>query len=259
MTTALTTVKPATTAVTTAEDDPFLEYSKAGGGTIVGELLKFAKGDYLAGQDNREIPIGTRLIANMDTLETGWVCWVDGKPADHRMGLVAEGFAPAWRKDLGDNDKSLWALDDKGNPRDPWQKTEHIVLADPRDGTLYTFVTSSVGGRNALRDLCCDYAHGRRQHPDKHPVIELGVDSYQHTNKQLGRIKTPMFTIAGWCPKDSIELQSSQAIGHQAATQAQLPQRMAPPREEMPREEMPPWPDNSGDPGPGFEPDYTPW
>jgi hypothetical protein len=129
--------KPNPTAVaTTDENDPFAAYGKAGGGMIVGELLKFAKGDYLAGQDAREIPIGTRLIASMETLETGWVCWRDGKPAEHRMGLVVEHFTPAWRKDLGDLDKAFWDRDDKGEPRDPWQRTENLQLADPRDGKI---------------------------------------------------------------------------------------------------------------------------
>jgi hypothetical protein len=252
--TSLATVKPATTAITTTnENDPFLAYSKAGGGAIVGELLKFAKGDYFAGQDSREIPIGTRLVANMDTLETGWVRWDDGKPTETRMGLVAEGFVPAWRKDLGDTDKNLWSFDDKGTPRDPWQRTVNIQFADPSDGKIYTLSTSSVGGGNALRDLSGDYAHGRRQHPNEHPVIELGVDSYQHSNKQLGRIKTPTFVIVGWYPKDSVELQPSQPASH-LATESPPQRRIAPP----PREEAP-WHEHPGDPGPGFEPDYTPW
>src|SRR5262249_12544648 len=137
---------------------------------------KFAKGDYFAGQDNRLIPIGTKLVANMDTLETGWVYWQDGKPAEHRMGLVAEHFTPAWRKDLGDLDKSLWARDEKGEPRDPWQRTESVQFADPRDGKVFTFVTSSVGGRNATQGLSADFANKRRHHLDEYPVIELGVD-----------------------------------------------------------------------------------
>jgi hypothetical protein len=241
-TTAL--AKPATTAVATnTEDDPFLAYGKAGGGTIVGELLKFAKGDYLAGQDSREIPIGTRLVANMDSLETGWVCWQDGRPAEYRMGLVVEHFTPAWRKDLGDLDKNLWVRDEKGEPRDPWQRTENIQFADPSDGKIYTFSTSSVGGRNALRDLCTDYANKRRQHPNEHPVIELGVDSYQHSNKQLGRIKTPTFVIVGWHAKDSVNLQPSQAAAH-LTTETPSPQRRIAP----PREEAPPW-EHPGDPG----------
>jgi hypothetical protein len=250
-TTAL--AKTATTAVATStEEDPFLAYAKAGGGTIVGELLKFAKGDYLAGQDSRESPTGTRLVACMDTLETGWVFWDGGKPAQLCMGRVAEHFTPAWRKDLGDLDKSLWARDDRGEARDPWQRTENLQLADPRDGKIYTFSTSSVGGRNALRDLCTDYANKRRQHPKDHPVIKLGVDSYMHSNKQLGRIKTPLFVIVGWHAKDSVELQPAQAVGN-----APRPQLAAPPREEVP-----PW-EPSGDPG--YDPanftkmDDVPW
>ena len=35
---------------------------------IVGQLLKFTKGSFLAGQDNKKVPNGTQLIANMDEL-----------------------------------------------------------------------------------------------------------------------------------------------------------------------------------------------
>jgi hypothetical protein len=250
MTTAL--VKQNTTAVATSAEDPFDAYAKAGGGEIEGTLLKFVKGDYLAGRENREIPTGTRLIANMEKLKTGYVRWDNGKPVDHRMGLVAEGFVPPWRRDLGDNDKNMWAVNDAGIPQDPWQKTEHLVLADPQTGAIYTLVISSGGGRDATRDLCTDYAHGRRQHPDSHPVIELGVDSYQHPNKQVGRVKVPTFRIVGWCRKDLTELQPSQAANHLTAETP--PQRRVAP----PREEAPPWLEHPDDPGRDFN-DDIPW
>ena len=57
---------------------------------IEGDLLKFVQGDYFAGQDNREIPLGTKLVARMDTLAIGWLRWQDNAPGDdERMGLVA--------------------------------------------------------------------------------------------------------------------------------------------------------------------------
>jgi hypothetical protein len=48
------------------------------GGTshIEGDLLKFTKGDYFAGKNNDDIPIGTRLIVDMDSLQI----WVGALP-----------------------------------------------------------------------------------------------------------------------------------------------------------------------------------
>jgi hypothetical protein len=196
---------PTSTAVSTAGSNPWLEYGAAvGASDIVGDLLKFSKGDFLAGQDNREIAPGTRLIANMDSLEVGWIRWEDNRPADRQMGRCAEGFKPPKRNELGDNDKSLWALDDSGSPRDPWQFSNHLVLADPEDdGQIYTFATSSKGGLTAIGALCSTYGQAMRQHPDEWPIVELDVGSYAHSNKSYGRIKFPIFEVVGWAPKDN--------------------------------------------------------
>ncbi len=158
--------KPSSTAVSATESNPWLEYGAAvGASDITGDLLKFCKGDFLAGQDNREIAVGTRLIANMDSLEIGWIKWENSRPVDRRMGRFAEGFKSAKRNELGDDDKALWAADDDGSPRDPWQFSNHLILADPDDGQLYTFATSSKGGLTAIGALCSAYGQAMRQHP----------------------------------------------------------------------------------------------
>ena len=56
---------------------------------IVGQLLKFAKGRWFAGQNNEEIEEGTQLIVDMTTLTVGWQKWQDDKPVDNHMGLVS--------------------------------------------------------------------------------------------------------------------------------------------------------------------------
>jgi hypothetical protein len=230
-TTAISTIKSNTLATNTStEIDPFLAYGEGGGGAITGELLKFSKGDFFSGRDNKMNAAGTRLVANMDSLESGWVRWDSGKPVEYRMVRIAKGFTPAQRRDLGDNDRNLWTFDEDGNPRDPWQKTENVVLADPRDGTVYTFTTSSVGGREAVQKLAVDYARARQRHPDKWPVIELGVETYVHTNKTFGRIKTPKFTIV-----DFVEKGSTAPYRAPADTEA------------------PPWGNEDGDPGFGAD------
>jgi hypothetical protein len=87
---------------------------------IAGTILKFAKGDFYAGKENEPVPFGTRFVFNPDLLAIGYLCWKGGKVVDAHMGLVAEDYRPPRRQDLGDNDSSMWEVDDKGVPRDPW-------------------------------------------------------------------------------------------------------------------------------------------
>src|SRR6185503_20383716 len=72
--------------------NPFEEIGQQAPRRIIGQLLKFSKGDYLYGQENDELPMGSKLIANMDQLLRGWIKWADNKPAEQVMGLVVEGF-----------------------------------------------------------------------------------------------------------------------------------------------------------------------
>jgi hypothetical protein len=171
--------------------------------SIEGMLLRFSKGDYLAGQDSEEVPLGTRFTAVMDSLSVGWVCWQANAPIEQRMGLVVEGFQPARRNDLGDHDKASWERDNDGEPRDPWQFTNYLILHKVDGGEVFTFTTSSKGGLGAIGELAKAYGKTMRQRPGQYPVIELDVGSYQHRDRSLGRIKYPVFKIVDWMAKDS--------------------------------------------------------
>ena len=106
------------------------------------------------------------------------------------------------RSDLGDHDKDRWEVDNEGQPRDPWQFTNYLILHDAESGEVYTFATASKGGLGAIGELCKAYGKAMRQKPDQYPVIELDVGSYQHRDRSLGRIKFPIFKIVGWIAKD---------------------------------------------------------
>lgn len=191
--------------------DYYEEYGRqASSRPIVGKLLKFSKGDYLAGQDNEEFEEGTELVACMDTLQVGWVKWVDSSPVDQRMGLLMEGHKPEKRGELGDSDEDQWEVDEQsGKPRDPWQFANQLILRpldwSGEDDELYTFVTQSKGGVSAIGNLCKYYGREMRQRPGDYPVIKLEVDSYMHSNKQFGRIKVPLLTpTEDWVAKDPV-------------------------------------------------------
>jgi hypothetical protein len=74
-----------------------------------GELLKFSKGEYLAPNDEL-IEVGTACIAHMPGLHVGWQKWENGKPVQQEIGVVAEGYRPPNRSDLGNTDPSAWEV-----------------------------------------------------------------------------------------------------------------------------------------------------
>jgi len=172
---------------------------------IVGRLLKFNKfGEFRAGQEEEEIKRGTALAAYMPSLAVGYVRWEDSKPAEIIMGPVGEGFVPPPRSELGHLDQSKWDTFDDGRPRDPWQRSNSLILVDLEDEELFTFNTSSKGGRSAIGELA--KVHGKHigRKPDEVPIIELDVGSYQHRNRSFGEIRFPIFKVTGWISIDKL-------------------------------------------------------
>ena len=215
------------TDVANPSSNPFLDYADAiTHKNIVGELLKFAKGDWLCGQDNTEVPHGTEFVVNMDELLVGWIRWQDNKPTDHIMGKVTKNYKPPLRNTLGDNDQNEWEVDDAGKPRDPWSPSNYMLMKGVADGELYTFAGGSRGGLDAVAQLCKAYGEGMRMHPNEYPVVALGGGSYPHKNKAYGRIKTPEFKLVGWQSKDVFQPDLGEAV--EEAYDAPKPVKPAP-------------------------------
>src|SRR5262249_32776448 len=124
---------------TTSHTDPFEEYANA----IVarGKFLKFVKGDFFAGKENEEIPLGTKFVALMAQLTVGWIHWRDGMPDDKRMGLLTECYKPPLRSELGDTDKTSWESDNNGEEQDPTQYTNELPMRRVDTGEVYVFST----------------------------------------------------------------------------------------------------------------------
>src|SRR5262245_14317654 len=123
-------------ALTTYAPDAFEAYANAvAPRTIIGTLLRFSKGDYVAGEEGKEIHLGSIFTANVDELLAGWIKWFGGKPVEHVMVRVAEGVASPKREELGDSDSCRWETDSAGVlPRDPWQFTNYLPLLNEQGG-----------------------------------------------------------------------------------------------------------------------------
>ena len=165
---------------------------------IEGDLLRFNKlGEWIAGQEEEEIPEGTELVMGVNTFKVGWIKWEDNRPVDSRMGLLSEGFRPAAREDLGDTDEEQWETDDDDKPRDPWQRTDQVLLKDLSDGRVFTFAPSSKSGKSAIGEVAG--AYGDRVQ-DGHeaaemPIVRLMSSHYKH--KKYGKVMVPVFELTG--------------------------------------------------------------
>src|SRR5215468_1491885 len=127
--------------------NPFEQYAdQADNQYLLGPMLKFNKGDYVIGRDAEECP-EKELVAIMPGLLHGWILWEDGFPVDHRMGLMMEGHALPARDTLSHHDKTLWERDGDKPPRDPWQESFYLPVISVNAENVYTFATSSDGGR----------------------------------------------------------------------------------------------------------------
>jgi hypothetical protein len=159
------------------------------------KLLKFNKGIYECGESI--IPQKTRFVAHC----VGWVkCWikfVDKKCVDRKMFRVADGKRVPDREELDDNDRNRWPMgpDDK-TPSDPWVY-QYLLPMEDETGELVVFVTSSVGGKRAVADLCKSYARRvKRTGVSAQPVIAL--DQALMPTKAWGDVPRPHFEIVGW-------------------------------------------------------------
>lgn len=185
------------TAVAPASDRNWAEEygNEAFQSNIVGDLLKFNKGEWLVGQDETEMPLGTELIAAMHLLQSGWIRWEDGKPVEILMGFRAEGFRPAVRESLGYTDKSQWG-ELNGKIIDPWRRTDTLLLADPSDGRVFTFSPSSDGGLQAIKALTKEYGSHIRETSNEIPIVKLGSTWYKHP--EYGKTYKPVLELVGW-------------------------------------------------------------
>lgn len=202
----LPATKPTTAGAVTSHDptNVFATYGESASTRPIGEFLKFTKGDWFAGADNKIIKQGTKMIVQMYQFRTGWQRWEDQRPTDQESGLLIEGYRPPRRADLGDLDKERWEVDETtGLPRDPWQFFNSVPMSDGK--LIYNFVTSSRGGIEALGDLCKIFGKVYRVEPNKLPIVALGFSGYWHSNRQFGFIKKPQFALTGWADRSKYD------------------------------------------------------
>ncbi len=173
--------------------------------SVVGRLIKFSKdGAFIMQDDGQAIPEKDEFISLAGQTMIGWVKFGEaGEPPDRVMGLLYHGFVMPARETLGDLDPTQWEEGLDGQPADPWQHHQYLVLQNTRTSELSTFVTSSKTGRRAVGNLLRHYDRMRKSHPNELPVIRLSTGGFQHRDDRVGWVKTPTFIVVGHAPRDS--------------------------------------------------------
>jgi hypothetical protein len=184
----------------TGISDPYLAFSAAESGQeLLGDMVRYSKGDWLAGANKTEIPAGSEFLAAVDCLVVGWQRWLGKQQVEKRLGRLSDGFVEPVREDLGHTDESMWESDAEGRPLDPWAKTRMLPMKRLSDGVLFTLVLNGKGrSGEAIGRLVGAYGRSRHRDTD-YPIIRLMSDSYEH--RQYGRIKYPILPLVGWRPR----------------------------------------------------------
>jgi hypothetical protein len=177
---------------------------------IVGKLLRYQKGVFVAGageDEDDEVELGTRMVVNIDNILHGWQRWEDNRIVDTDMGLLVKAFQPKRREDLSfppdaSGKNADWPENSDGKSADPWQFFFIVLMKDADSGQLYTFSTCSQGGRSALGKMLVKAVEHMQEDNSMYPVVELGSESYKHSNPAYGRVHKPTFNIVDWSPID---------------------------------------------------------
>jgi hypothetical protein len=158
---------------------------------IRGQLIKFVDGDWMP-TNSTTLMNGRHLLATATV--AAWVRWADSRPAEYIVRRPHEDLPR--RNELGHLDKAHWAIDSRGAPKDPFQNTRFTQLLDAGTAEVFTFSTSSEGGRIAVNELGSAIRRKRSiSGRNLIPVVELIHAPFKTHH---GMKKRPLLKIIGW-------------------------------------------------------------
>jgi hypothetical protein len=82
-----------------------------------------------------------------------------------------------------------------GQPKDVWQNTRFVYLADLQTASVNTFTNSTAGARSAYSELARSVSNRRTAHPGILPVVELASAEMK---TKVGTKLRPHFKIIDW-------------------------------------------------------------
>jgi hypothetical protein len=168
-----------------------LRESVSGLALFPGEWIKFRKGSWLVGQEDRAASLTEPYIAHMGEILIGWTKIVDSVVIKRIAGRIADKFRAPMREQLDDEDLI-------GTPNDRWKPMTAMILRDATS-EIYTFTSLSLSGRTAVNQLIDRYLRKCHSFPGKMPAVLLSVGT-GYSKKHNSEYPVPLFKIVGWDP-----------------------------------------------------------
>jgi hypothetical protein len=190
----------ATPSVVAVASNPWSKLAAELDKVLGAPILKYTKDGRFALSDTDNVPDGTRCIARVDLIQTGWTKWQDNVKVESRMGAVADSFVPPARATLGDLEEADWETQPDGSKRDPWQFQMVLPIMRLDTDETFNFTTGSKGGLNAVSKLIRTYGARLARGEGGLPIVELKADFYKH--RTYGKIYFPQFLIVSWTDDD---------------------------------------------------------
>jgi len=179
-------------------------------------LLKFAKGKYTIKEE--EVPLGTEFIAYCRMWVKGWVKFIDKKVVEKKLYKVALGEKRPPRDELDEVEKINTTHDPRGDQY-------FLPLENLETGEVLIFITSTWGGREAVRELCDEYGKRIRAEQYGQPIVQLAAGTRK--TKDYGDVPRPAFEIVGWDDKQA------DVNAPEVTIAAAIPVTAKPPRDDM--------------------------
>ena len=182
-------------------------WAEAARGVDFGSFLNFNgnTGEISYGAEDTELPIGSQLVMDMQSLSFGWICWDGGQVVEEIFVSVVDG-KPPMEHELTDH--GPYNDDDDG-----WREATSIsaVLLEygedanhPDVGAKLLFKTSTAGQVRSVRKLSGAYGKLFMQHPGQYPVVEVSSESYMPKQKKHGKKWSLIFKIVGWISEEEL-------------------------------------------------------
>jgi len=157
---------------------------------VKGNSIKFDNGAYFLGREKTLIQPERQFVA-IDIRE-GWLFLKKDCPAEYAMRPVGGPKPP---RPESFSDPKEWPDGFDGKPADPWRYSKFLYLLDPVSAEVFTFSTSTSGGRWGISDLTDQIKLMRSTRAGAIPIVEL--QSRQMKTK-FGMKPRPFFQVVSW-------------------------------------------------------------
>jgi hypothetical protein len=155
-----------------------------------GSSIRFDGGAHFIGREKTLVEVGRQFVA-IDIRE-GWLFLKKDCPAEYSMRAI-DGPKPPRPQSFAN--PSEWPDGLDGKPNDPWRYAKFLYLLDPLSAEVFTFTSSTTGGRIGISDLSAQIQLMRGTRPGAVPIVEL--QSRQMKTK-FGMKPRPFFQVVGW-------------------------------------------------------------